>query len=60
MKAKTWQSISFTEEHLEEIAYPREDVIVITAIIKNAKIHRLLVDTRNFGDILCLTTFKQM
>ena len=59
-KAKARQAFSFTEKDLEGVACPHNDVIVISAIIKNAKIHQVLVDTGSFCDIMFLSPFEQM
>ena len=39
---------------------PKNDVVVIMAIIENAKVHRLLVDMRSSCDVLFMLTFEQL
>ena len=53
-------TISFTDEEAERIHHPHDDAIVITFLIADYTIRRVLVDNKSLADILYYPAFQQM
>ena len=53
-------TISFTDEEAERIHHPHDDAIVITLLIIDYTIRRVLVDNGSSADILYYLAFQQM
>ena len=51
------QAITFTDEDAEIIHHPLDDAIVITLLIANYTIRRVLVDNESLADILYYPSF---
>jgi ribonuclease HI len=54
------EAVSFSPEDEEGVFYPHDDALVITLLIGNFNIHRVLVDNGSSADILFLPAFKKM
>jgi hypothetical protein len=50
----------FSEEDVKGVAMPHDDALVVTIMVENHTIHRILVDNGSSADILYLPIFKQM
>ena len=59
-KAKTGVTISFGDEDLEGIKFPHDDPLVITPVIGNSSVKRVLVDGGASVDILFHEAFLKM
>ena len=53
-------TISFTDEEAERIHHPHDDAIVITLLIADYTIRRVLVDNGSLSNILYYPAFQQM
>ena len=53
-------AITFTDEDAERIHHPHDDAIIITLLIANYTIRRVLVDNESSADILYYPAFQQM
>ena len=51
------EPISFFQEDLDDVKYPHDDVVVVSTMIGNAKVHRLLVTTGSSYEILFISAF---
>ena len=60
MRGTDEPAITFTDEDVERIHHPHDDAIVITLLIANYTIRRVLVDNESSVDILYYPTFQQM
>ena len=56
----THQPITFTNEDLKGMHLPHDDTLVVSSIIANLNIQRILVDNRISADILFISTFDKM
>ena len=54
------QPITFTDEDAERIHHPHDDALVITLLIADYTIRRVLVDNGSSADILYYPAFQQM
>ncbi|GFZ20946.1 hypothetical protein Acr_29g0001080 [Actinidia rufa] len=54
------QPISFTNDNLRGLHFPHDDVLVISPIIANFNIQRILVDNGSSVDILFISAFDKM
>lgn len=52
--------ISFNDDDLQGIRVLHDDALVISPLIANFKVKRVMVDTRSSADILALSAFKQI
>ena len=52
--------ISFSEEDAKGVMMPHNDALVVTLMVANHMIHRILVDNESSADILYWPIFKQM
>ena len=59
-RAKTEVSISFDDSDLEGVKFPHDDPLVITPLIGNSEVKRVLVDNRASVDILFHDAFIKM
>ncbi|XP_022853432.1 uncharacterized protein LOC111374911 [Olea europaea var. sylvestris] len=59
-KKPTVEDITFGTEDLEGIAFPYDDALVISAIIANFEVKRVLVDNRSAANVLSHEAFVQM
>ena len=53
-------TISFSEEDLEGVQLPHDDALVITALVANREVHRILVDNGSSTDIIFNQAFQKM
>jgi hypothetical protein len=53
-------TITFSDEDYEGVYLPHSDALVVTMVIANHKIHRVLVDNGNSADILYKSAFDLM
>ena len=51
------QAITFTDEDAERVHHPHDDAIIITLLIANYTIRRVLVDNGSSTDILYYLAF---
>lgn len=54
------QVISFSNEDFLGVSLPHSDALVVTLAIANHNIHRVLVDTGSFADIMYKSAFELM
>ena len=54
------QAITFTDEDAERVHHPHDDAIIITLLIANYTIRRVLVDNGSSADILYYLAFQEM
>jgi hypothetical protein len=54
------EAITFTSEDEAGVSYPHDDALVVTLMIANYTIHRILVDNGSSADILFLPAFEKM
>jgi hypothetical protein len=52
--------IRFSDDDYAEVSLPHTDALVLSLVIANHKIHRILIDTRSSADILYRSTFEGM
>jgi hypothetical protein len=52
--------IVFTNEDLQGIVFPHDDALVVTLLISNYTVHKVLIDTGSLADILFMGTFEKM
>ena len=52
--------LSFSEEDARGVVMPHDDALVVTMIVANHAIHRILVDNGSSADILYWPAFQQM
>ena len=52
--------ISFTDDEARHLIHPHTDALVVTLNVANGRVFRILIDTRNFVDILFASAFRQM
>ncbi|XP_059441975.1 uncharacterized protein LOC132174318 [Corylus avellana] len=57
---RTRMAISFSEEDERGVIFPHDDALIVTLMVANHKIHRVLVDNGSSADILYWPVFKQM
>ena len=55
-----FQPITFTNEDLRGLHLPHDDALVISAIIANFNIQRILIANKSFVDILFILAFDKM
>ena len=60
MRGTDEPAITFTDEDVERIHHPHDDAIVITLLIANYTIRRVLVDNESSVDILYYPAFQQI
>ena len=60
MRGTDEPTITFTDEDVERIHHPHDDAIVITLLIANYTIRRVLVDNESSVDILYYPAFQQI
>ena len=60
MRVTDEQAITFTNEDAERVHHPYNDSIVITLLIANYMIRRVLMDNGSSADILYYLAFQQM
>ena len=60
MRVTDEQAITFTDEDAERVHHPYNDSIVITLLIANYMIRRVLMDNGSSADILYYLAFQQM
>ena len=53
-------NITFTEEDARHVNFPHNDALVLTAMISNINVHKVLVDNGSAVDILYYETFLKM
>ncbi|XP_058075829.1 uncharacterized protein LOC131224326 [Magnolia sinica] len=53
-------SLTFIEDDARGIQHPHDDALVVTMMIANWKVYRILVDTRSSADILYSEAFDKM
>jgi hypothetical protein len=53
-------AVTFSSRDEEGVFYPHDDALVVTLLIGNFNIHRVLVDNGSSADILFLPAFKKM
>ena len=51
------EPITFFQEDLDDVKYPHDDVVVVSTMIGNAKVHRPLVTTGSSYEILFISAF---
>ncbi|XP_062155166.1 uncharacterized protein LOC133863216 [Alnus glutinosa] len=54
------QVIGFSDDDYEGLSLPHTDALVLSLVIANHKIHRILIDTGSSADILYRSAFEQM
>jgi hypothetical protein len=54
------EAITFSSRDEEGVFYPHDDALVVTMMIGNYNIHRILVDNGSSADILFLPAFEKM
>jgi hypothetical protein len=54
------QVIGFSDDDYAGVCLPHTDALVLSLVIANHKIHRILVDTGSSADILYRSAFEQM
>lgn len=59
-KAKTGEPIVFSDDDLKEINTPYDDVIVITVIIENFEVHKMMIKSGSATNVLFFNTFFRM
>ncbi|KAL0430064.1 UNVERIFIED_CONTAM: Retrovirus-related Pol polyprotein from transposon [Sesamum radiatum] len=52
--------ITFSEEDEQGVIFPHEDAVVITAIISNIEVKRILVDSGSSVDVIFSETYERM
>jgi hypothetical protein len=62
MKAAKMESVmlSFSEEDARGVVMPHDDALMVTVIVANHAIHRILVDNGSSADILYWPAFQHM
>lgn len=59
-KLRTGQVITFSNEYLASIQTPHADPFVVSVIIVNYKVRKVLLDSRSVADILFHNAFMRM
>lgn len=59
-RAKTSKPIVFSDNDLKRVKTPYDDAIVITTIIVNFKVHKIMIDSGSVADVLFYDTFLRM
>ena len=59
-KAQTQDTIVFTDEDLRKVRTPHNDPVIVSLIIANYDVKRILVDNRSSVDILFYDAFQRM
>jgi hypothetical protein len=54
------EAVTFSSKDEEGVCYPHDDALVVTLMIGNYNIHRVLVDNGSSADILFLPAFEKM
>jgi hypothetical protein len=54
------QPIVFTDEDLQGVTFPHDDTLVVTLLISNYNVHKVLIDTGRLADILFMGAFERM
>ncbi|XP_077251063.1 uncharacterized protein LOC143890320 [Tasmannia lanceolata] len=57
---KTENEISFSDANLDNLILPHDDALVITMLVANWELKKILVDNESSADILYYHAFKQM
>ena len=57
---KSSPTITFTEKDALGIQHPHDDPLVISAVIANYNIHRILIDNGSSADVIFLATFDKL
>ena len=57
---KSSPTITFFEEDALGIQHPYDDPLVISAVVANYNIHRILIDTGSSADVIFLATFDKL
>ncbi|KAL0433295.1 UNVERIFIED_CONTAM: hypothetical protein Slati_2663800 [Sesamum latifolium] len=52
--------ITFTEDDEKGVIFPHEDVVVITIVILNMEVRRILIDSRSSVDVLFLEAYQKV
>ena len=56
---KSTLTLTFSKEDAIWIQHPHDDPLVISAVIANYNIHRILIDNGSSADVIFLATFKK-
>ncbi|CAL5420073.1 unnamed protein product [Camellia sinensis] len=60
-QSKQWiEPITFTDTDCAGVRYPHDDPLVISAILSNYKVRRVLIDNGSSSDIIFLNCFRQL
>ncbi|KAL0444441.1 UNVERIFIED_CONTAM: hypothetical protein Slati_2166800 [Sesamum latifolium] len=59
-KGKEVCPITFTEEDEKGVMFPHEDAVVISAIISNMEVRRILIDSGSSVDVMFLEAYQKM
>ncbi|XP_010243816.1 PREDICTED: uncharacterized protein LOC104587791 [Nelumbo nucifera] len=59
-KKQKQESLSFTDEDLKGVAVPHDDALVVSAVISNFVVKRILVDSGSSTNILFYEAFEKM
>lgn len=57
---KTSKSIVFSTDDLKGVKTPYNDVVVITTVIANFEVHKIMIDSGSETDVLFYDTFLRM
>ncbi|KAL0304077.1 UNVERIFIED_CONTAM: Retrovirus-related Pol polyprotein from transposon [Sesamum radiatum] len=59
-RSQAQKDITFTDKDKEGINYPHEEALVVSAVVSNIEVRRILVDSGSSVDILFEATFRKM
>ncbi|XP_077226407.1 uncharacterized protein LOC143859635 [Tasmannia lanceolata] len=59
-KMKTENEISFSDVDLDNLIFPHDDALVITMLVANWELKKILIDNGRSADILYYRSLKQM
>ena len=60
LQKRETQPIVFTNEDFQGFVFPHDDALMVTLLISNYNVHKVLIDTGSLVDILFMGAFKKM
>jgi hypothetical protein len=59
LQKRETQPIVFIDDDFQGVVFPHDDALVVTLLISNYNIHKVLIDTGSSVDILFMSTFEK-